>query len=79
MKVKELKELLNEVDENENVLFCNENNKPFEIDGDNIGEVIFQGTCDEEGNILSNGMDEENDVKAFMIQFKTEKSEPNTK
>ena len=71
MKVKELKELLNEVDENIEIILCDDMYKDFQIDEHNVGEVTYQGACDEEGNLLPDGMGENYDVKAFMIQFKT--------
>ena len=71
MKVKELKELLNEVDENIEIILCDDMYKDFQIDEYNVGEVTYQGACDEEGNLLPDGMSEKYDVKAFMIQFKT--------
>ena len=76
MRVKELKELLNQIDENVDIILCDNNNKDFEIDEYNVGEVTFQGACDEEGNLLPDGMDEKYDVKAFMIQFKEDSTTP---
>lgn len=70
MTVKQLKETLNEVDENITVFVCNKNNENLEIDINNVGEVTFSGACDEQGNLIPDGMDEKYDVKSFMIQLK---------
>ena len=70
MIVKQLKEILNEVDENITVFVCDKNHENLEIDELNVGEVIFSGACDEQGNLISDGNDEKYDVKSFMIQLK---------
>ena len=70
MTVRQLKEVLNEVDENILVFVCNKNNENLEIDINNVGEVTFKGACDEQGNLIPDGMDKKHDVKSFMIQLK---------
>lgn len=70
MTVKLLKEILNEVDENILVFVCDKNHENLEIDELNVGEVTFSGACDEQGNLIPDGMDEKYDVKSFMIQLK---------
>ena len=70
MKVIELKEMLNEADENlEIVLFDSQKDNNFIIDKENSGKVTFSGGCDSEGNLLPDGNDEKYDVTVFMIQL----------
>lgn len=70
MKVKELKELLNEADENlEVVIFDSQEDNNFVIDEESSGEVTFSGGCDSEGDLLPDGNDEKYDVKVFLIQL----------
>ena len=70
MTVKQLKEILNGVDENILVFVCNKNYEISEIDELNVGEVTFSGACDEQGNVIPDGNDKKYDVKSFMIQLK---------
>ena len=70
MTVKQLKEILNEVDENITVFVCDKNHEILEVDELNVGKVIFSGACDEQGNLIPDGNNEKYDVKSFMIQLK---------
>ena len=70
MIVKQLKEILNEVDENITVFVCDKNHEILEVDELNVGEVTFSGACDEQGNVIPDGNDKKYDVKSFMIQLK---------
>lgn len=70
MTVKQLKEILNEVDENLEVLVYDKEDILHNIDELNVGEVTFQGACDEQGNLIPDSNDKKYDVKSFMIQLK---------
>ena len=70
MIVKQLKEILNEVDENITVFVCDKNYEILEVDELNVGEVTFSGACDEHGNLIPDAVDIKYDVKYFMIQLK---------
>ena len=70
MTVKQLKETLNEVDENITVFVCDKNHEILEVDELNVGEVTFSEACDEQGDLIPDGMDKKYDVKSFMIQLK---------
>ena len=69
MKVKELKEILNQVDENLEVVLFDSQENNFVIDKESTGEVTFSGGCDSEGNLFPDGNDEKYDVTVFMIQL----------
>ena len=70
MKVKELKEMLNQADDNlEVVIFDSQEDNNFVIDKESSGEVTFSGVCDSEGNLLTDGDDEKYDVTVFLIQI----------
>ena len=67
MKVKKLKELLNEVDENMTiVIFSGDNELKSIKDG---GKSVFVGACDEEGNLISNGDNPEYNIDMFVIEI----------
>lgn len=68
MKVKQLKELLEQVDEDLEIVVYDDEDIAHTINLEDSGEVIFSGACDEEGNLLPNGNDEKHDVKCFMIR-----------
>lgn len=70
MKVKDLKELLNGVDESMEVLILDNNYASLDIDYDNIGGATFSGACDEEGTLMPDGNDEKYNVDCFIIQLK---------
>lgn len=70
MTVKQLKETLNEVDENLEVLVYDNEDTLHNIDELNVGEVTFSGACDEQGNLIPDGNNEKYDVKSFTIQLK---------
>ena len=70
MIVKQLKEILNEVDENITVFVCDKNHEILEVDELNVGEVTFSGACDEQGNLIPDSINKKYDVKSFMIQLK---------
>ena len=67
MKVKQLKELLNEVDENITVVIFNGDNELKNIK--DVSKSIFAGACDEEGNLLTNGDNPEYDIDMFVIEI----------
>ena len=69
MKVKDLKKYLEQVDEELDVLVQDEDLNFFTLDEDEIGEITFQGACDEEGNLLPDGNDEKYDVKKFILNI----------
>ena len=67
MKVKQLKELLNEVDENITVVIFNGDNELKNIK--DASRSIFAGACDEEGNLLTNGDSPEYNIDMFVIEI----------
>ena len=67
MKVKQLKELLNEVDENITVVIFNGDNERKNIK--DASKSIFAGACDEEGNLLTNGDNPEYNIDMFVIEI----------
>ena len=67
MTVKQLKELLNEVDENITVVIFNGDNELKNIK--DASKSIFSGACDEEGNLLTNGDNPEYDIDMFVIEI----------
>ena len=67
MKVKQLKELLNEVDENITVVIFNGDNELKYIK--DASKSIFLGACDEEGNLLTNGDNPEYNIDMFVIEI----------
>ena len=67
MKVKQLKELLNEVDENITVVIFNGDNELKNIK--DASKSIFAGACDEEGNLLTNGDSPEYNIDMFVIEI----------
>ena len=67
MKVKKLKDLLNEVDENITVVIFNGDNKLKNIK--DASKSIFVGACDEEGNLLTNGDNPEYNIDMFVIEI----------
>ena len=67
MKVKQLKELLNEVDENITVVIFNGDNELKNIK--DASKSIFAGACDEEGNLLTNGDNPEYNIDMFVIEI----------
>ena len=67
MKVKQLKELLNEVDENITVVIFNGDNELKYIK--DASKSIFAGACDEEGNLLTNGDNPEYNIDMFVIEI----------
>ena len=67
MTVKQLKELLNEVDENITVVIFNGDNELKNIKDAN--KSIFVGACDEEGNLLTNGDNPEYNIDMFVIEI----------
>ena len=67
MKVKQLKELLNEVDENITVVIFNGDNELKNIK--DASKSIFLGVCDEEGNLLTNGDNHEYNIDMFVIEI----------
>ena len=67
MKVKKLKDLLNEVDENVTVVIFNGDNELKNIK--DAGKSIFAGACDEEGNLLTNGDNPEYNIDMFVIEI----------
>ena len=71
MKVKQLKTLLEGVDEELDVVVIDSNNlNALSISLEETGEAIFTGACAEQGNLLPDGDDEEYDVKLFVISIK---------
>ncbi len=69
MKIRELRELLNQVDENLEVVLFDSQENNFIIDKESTGEATFSGRCDSEGNLLPDGNDGRYDVTVFMIQL----------
>lgn len=69
MKVKDLKEFLQEVDENLEVIAQDKDFNSFVIDDKYTGEVTFKGACNESGELLPDGNDEKYDVKMFLISI----------
>ena len=67
MTVKQLKELLNEVDENITVVIFNGDNELKNIK--DASKSIFAGACDEEGNLLTNGDNFEYNIDMFVIEI----------
>ena len=67
MKVKKLKDLLNEVDENITVVIFNGDNELKNIK--DASKSIFSGACDEEGNLLTNGDNPEYNIDMFVIEI----------
>ena len=67
MTVKQLKELLNEVDENVTVVIFNGDNELKNIK--DASKSIFVGACDEEGNLLTNGDNPEYNIDMFVIEI----------
>ena len=67
MKVKKLKDLLNEVDENITVVIFNGDNERKNIK--DASKSIFVGACDEEGNLLTNGDNPEYNIDMFVIEI----------
>ena len=67
MTVKQLKELLNEVDENITVVIFNGDNELKNIK--DASKSIFVGACDEEGNLLTNGDNFEYNIDMFVIEI----------
>ena len=67
MTVKQLKELLNEVDENITVVIFNGDNELKNIK--DASKSIFAGACDEEGNLLTNGDSPEYNIDMFVIEI----------
>ena len=67
MKVKKLKDLLNEVDENITVVIFNGDNELKYIK--DASKSIFAGACDEEGNLLTNGDNPEYNIDMFVIEI----------
>ena len=67
MTVKQLKELLNEVDENITVVIFNGDNELKNIK--DASKSIFAGACDEEGNLLTNGDNPEYNIDMFVIEI----------
>ena len=67
MTVKQLKELLNEVDENITVVIFNGDNELKNIK--DASKSIFSGACDEEGNLLTNGNNPEYNIDMFVIEI----------
>ena len=66
MRVKELKQLLEEVDENlEVIIFDGEGFLP--INEKETGESTFSGACDENGDLIPYGYDKEFDYTAFVV------------
>ena len=67
MTVKKLKDLLNEVDENLNVVIYDGDNELKNIK--DASKSIFTGACDEEGNLLTNGDNLEYNIDMFVIEI----------
>ena len=67
MKVKQLKELLNEVDENITVVIYDGDNELKNIK--DASKSTFSGACDEEGNLLTNGDNPEYNIDMFVIEI----------
>ena len=67
MKVKKLKDLLNEVDENITVVIFNGDNELKNIK--DASKSVFVGACDEEGNLLTNGDNPEYNIDMFVIEI----------
>ena len=67
MKVKKLKDLLNEVDENITVVIFNGDNELKNIK--DASKSIFVGACDEGGNLLTNGDNPEYNIDMFVIEI----------
>ena len=67
MKVKKLKDLLNEVDENITVVIFNRDNELKNIK--DASKSIFAGACDEEGNLLTNADNPEYNIDMFVIEI----------
>ena len=67
MKVKKLKDLLNEVDENVTVVIFNGDNELKTIK--DASKSVFVGACDEEGNLLTNGDNPEYNIDMFVIEI----------
>lgn len=70
MTVKQLKEILSEVDENLKVLILDNKYTIHTIDEINTGEVTFSGACDKKGNLIPDGNDKKYDVKSFIVRLK---------
>lgn len=69
MKVKDLKKYLEQVDDELDVLVQDEDLNFFTLDEDEIGEVTFQGACDENGILLPDGNDVKYDTKKFILNI----------
>ena len=69
MKVKDLKNLLDQVDGELNIIIQNEKLDFYNLEQENSGEVTFQGACDKDGNLLPDGNDEKYDVKMFVLSI----------
>lgn len=67
MKVKKLKDLLSEVDENVTVVIFNGDNELKNIK--DASKSIFVGACDEEGNLLTNGDNPEYNIDMFVTEI----------
>ena len=67
MKVKQLKELLNEVDENMTIVIFNRENELKNIK--DASKSTFTGACDEEGNLITNGDNPEYNIDMFVIEI----------
>lgn len=67
MKVKKLKELLNEVDENMTIVIFNGDNELKNIK--DASKSTFTGACDEEGNLIPNGNNPEYNIDMFVIEI----------
>ena len=67
MKVKQLKELLNEVDENMTIAIFNGENELKNIK--DASKSTFTGACDEEGNLITNGDSPEYNIDMFVIEI----------
>lgn len=67
MKVKQLKELLNEVDENMTIAIFNGENELKNIK--DASKSTFTGACDEEGNLITNGDNPEYNIDMFVIEI----------
>ena len=66
MKVKELKNLLENADETLEVLVLNSDNVLQITTYFDSGESTFTGACDKNGELLDNN-DEKGDIKTFII------------
>ena len=67
MKVKKLKDLLSEVDENVTVVIFNGDNELKNIK--DASKSIFVGACDEEGNLLTNGDHPEYNIDMLVTEI----------